>query len=227
MELKDRFLKYVSFDTQSDESSTTFPSTDKQLVLLRYLAEEMRTIGLTDVSIDEYGYAMGTLPATPGCENAPVLGFIAHVDTAPDMSGKDVKPHIIEEYDGRDIRLNASLTMRVEDFPELPLFKGHTLIHTDGTTLLGADDKAGVAEIMTAMEWLVAHPEVEHGKIRIGFTPDEEIGRGVDYFSVERFGADFAYTVDGGMEGELEYENFNARYTYRVSTSTRAVPRTR
>ncbi len=210
MELKDRFLKYVSFDTQSDESSTTFPSTDKQLVLLRYLAEEMRTIGLTDVSIDEYGYAMGTLPATPGCENAPVLGFIAHVDTAPDMSGKDVKPHIIEEYDGRDIRLNASLTMRVEDFPELPLFKGHTLIHTDGTTLLGADDKAGVAEIMTAMEWLVAHPEVEHGKIRIGFTPDEEIGRGVDYFSVERFGADFAYTVDGGMEGELEYENFNA-----------------
>lgn len=210
MELKDRFLKYVSFDTQSDESSTTFPSTDKQLVLLRYLAEEMRTIGLTDVSIDEYGYAMGTLPATPGCENAPVLGFIAHVDTAPDMSGKDVKPHIIEEYDGRDIRLNASLTMRVEDFPELPLFKGHTLIHTDGTTLLGADDKAGVAEIMTAMEWLVAHSEVEHGKIRIGFTPDEEIGRGVDYFSVERFGADFAYTVDGGMEGELEYENFNA-----------------
>ena len=210
MELKDRFLKYVSFDTQSDESSETFPSTAKQRVLLDYLAEEMKTLGLTEVTVDKYGYAMGTIPATPGCEKAPVIGFIAHVDTAPDMSGADVKPHVIENYDGKDIRLNAGVTMKVADFPELSFFKGHTLIHTDGTTLLGADDKAGVAEIMTAAEYLLAHPEIAHGKIRIGFTPDEEVGRGVDFFDVKAFGADFAYTVDGGMEGELEYENFNA-----------------
>lgn len=210
MELKDRFLKYVSFDTQSDESSETFPSTAKQRVLLDYLAEEMKALGLTEVTVDKYGYAMGTIPATPGCEKAPVIGFIAHVDTAPDMSGADVKPHVIENYDGKDIRLNAGVTMKVADFPELSFFKGHTLIHTDGTTLLGADDKAGVAEIMTAAEYLLAHPELRHGKIRIGFTPDEEIGRGVDFFDVKAFGADFAYTMDGGFEGELEYENFNA-----------------
>ena len=210
MELKDRFLKYVSFDTQSDESSETFPSTAKQRVLLDYLAEEMKALGLTEVTVDKYGYAMGTIPATPGCEKAPVIGFIAHVDTAPDMSGADVKPHVIENYDGKDIRLNAGVTMKVADFPELSFFKGHTLIHTDGTTLLGADDKAGVAEIMTAAEYLLAHPELRHGKIRIGFNPDEEIGRGVDFFDVKAFGADFAYTMDGGFEGELEYENFNA-----------------
>ena len=210
MELKDRFLKYVSFDTQSDENSETFPSTDKQLVLLNYLADEMRSLGMTDVTVDKYGYAMGTIPATPGMENAPVIGFISHVDTSPDMSGKDVRPHVVEDYDGGDIQLNAALTMRVADFPELASFKGHTLIHTDGTTLLGADDKAGCAEIMTAAEYLMTHPEVRHGKIRIGFTPDEEIGRGVDYFDVKAFGADFAYTMDGGYEGELEYENFNA-----------------
>ena len=210
MELKDRFLKYVSFDTQSDENSTTFPSTDKQLVLLNYLADEMRTLGMEDVSVDKYGYAMGTIPATKGYENVPVIGFIAHVDTAPDMSGKDVKPHTIEKYDGSDIQLNGSLTMKVADFPELKNFVGHTLIHTDGTTLLGADDKAGCAEIMTAAEYLISHPEIAHGKIRIGFTPDEEIGRGVDYFDVAAFGADFAYTMDGSAEGELEYENFNA-----------------
>ena len=210
MELKDRFLKYVSFDTQSDEESTTFPSSDKQLVLLNYLADEMRTLGLEDVTVDKYGYAMGTIPASKGYENAPVIGFIAHVDTSPDMSGKDVKPHVIEEYDGGDIRLNASLEMKVSNFPELKNFIGHTLIHTDGTTLLGADDKAGCAEIMTAAEYLMAHPEIKHGKIRIGFTPDEEIGRGVDYFDVKTFGADFAYTMDGSAEGELEYENFNA-----------------
>ena len=210
MELKDRFLKYVSFDTQSDENSTTFPSTDKQLVLLNYLADEMRTLGMEDVSVDKYGYAMGTIPATKGYENVPVIGFIAHVDTAPDMSGKDVKPHTIEKYDGSDIQLNGSLTMKVADFPELKNFVGHTLIHTDGTTLLGADDKAGCAEIMTAAEYLISHPEIAHGKIRIGFTPDEEIGRGVDYFDVAAFGADFAYTMDGSFEGELEYENFNA-----------------
>lgn len=210
MELKDRFLKYVSFDTQSDENSETFPSTEKQLVLLNFLADEMRTLGMTEVTVDEYGYAMGTIPATPGLETAPVIGFISHVDTSPDMSGKDVHPHIIEDYDGGDIKLNAALTMRVADFPELALFKGHTIIHTDGTTLLGADDKAGCAEIMTAAEYLMTHPEVRHGKIRIGFTPDEEVGRGVDYFDVKAFGADFAYTMDGGYEGELEYENFNA-----------------
>ena len=210
MELKDRFLKYVSFDTQSDENSTTFPSTDKQLVLLNFLADEMRTLGMEDVTVDKYGYAMGTIPATKGYENAPVIGFIAHVDTAPDMSGKDVRPRTIDEYDGSDIQLNGSLTMKVSDFPELKNFIGHTLIHTDGTTLLGADDKAGCAEIMTAAEYLMTHPEVKHGKIRIGFTPDEEIGRGVDYFDVAAFGADFAYTMDGSAEGELEYENFNA-----------------
>lgn len=211
MDLKDRFLKYVSYDTQSAEESDTFPSTDKQKVLLAALRDEMTALGLREVTMDDpYGYVMGTVPATPGLENAPVIGFISHVDTSPDMSGKEIKPRTIDEYDGEDIFLNGQLTMKVSDFPELTFFKGHTLIHTDGTTLLGADDKAGVAEIMTAAEYLMSHPEVRHGKIRIGFTPDEEVGRGVDYFDVEKFGADFAYTVDGGMEGELEYENFNA-----------------
>ena len=202
MDLKERFLKYVSYDTQSSEESGTFPSTEKQKVLLAALRDEMQALGMTEVTMDRYGYVMGTVPATPGCENAPVIGFIAHVDTSPDMSGKDVKPRVIEEYDGGDIALNSQLTMRVADFPELEFFKGHTLIHTDGTTR--------VAEIMTAAEYLLAHPEIKHGKIRIGFTPDEEVGRGVDFFDVKAFGADFAYTVDGGMEGELEYENFNA-----------------
>ena len=210
MELLERFLKYVAYDTQSDENSTSFPSTEKQKVLLEALKTEMEALGMTEVVMDKYGYVMGSIPATKGYETAPVIGFIAHVDTSPDMSGKDVKPRIIESYDGEDIVLNNALTMRVEEFPELKYFVGHTLIHTDGHTLLGADDKAGVAEIMTAAEYLLTHPEVAHGKIRIGFTPDEEVGRGVDFFSVEQFGADFAYTVDGGMEGELEYENFNA-----------------
>ena len=210
MDLKDRFLKYVSFDTQSDEMSETFPSTEKQKVLLKYLVEEMKSLGLTEVEMDEHSYAMGTIPATPGYEDRPAIGFIAHVDTSPDMSGANIKPQIIENYDGKDIRLNENLMMTVKDFPELSAFKGHTLITTDGTTLLGADDKAGVAEIMTAAEYLMTHPEIKHGKIRIGFTPDEEVGRGVDYFNVERFGAKFAYTIDGGFEGELEYENFNA-----------------
>ena len=210
MELKERFLKYVAINTRSDENSETFPSTAVQWDLLNALVEEMKLLGLEDVTIDKYGYAMGTIPATPGKENAPVIGFLAHVDTAPDMSGENVRPRIIDSYDGQDIVLNNALTMRVADFPELKRFVGHTLIHTDGTTLLGADDKAGVAEIMTAAEYLMAHPEIEHGKIRIGFTPDEEIGRGVDFFDVKAFGADFAYTMDGGFEGELEYENFNA-----------------
>ncbi|MBQ8493304.1 MAG: peptidase T [Alistipes sp.] len=210
MNLKERFLKYVAFDTQSNETSTTFPSTDKQLVLLKHLKEELETIGLKEVTMDEHGYVMATLPATKGYENVPTIGFISHVDTAPDMSGADVKPHIVDSYDGRDIHLGGDVWLKVEEFPELSFFKGHTLIHTDGTTLLGADDKAGVAEIVTAVEWLHNHPEVAHGKIRVGFTPDEEIGRGVDYFDVKKFAADFAYTMDGGMEGELEYENFNA-----------------
>ena len=210
MELKERFLKYVAINTRSDENSETFPSTAVQWNLLNALVEEMKLLGLEDVTIDKYGYAMGTIPATKGKENAPVIGFLAHVDTAPDMSGENVRPRIIESYDGEDIVLNNALTMKVAEFPELKRFIGHTLIHTDGTTLLGADDKAGVAEIMTAAEYLMAHPEVEHGKIRIGFTPDEEIGRGVDFFDVKAFGADFAYTMDGGYEGELEYENFNA-----------------
>lgn len=210
MELKDRFLNYVAYDTQSDENSITFPSTDKQLVLLRALKEEMIELGLTEVTMDSHGYVMGTIPASEGLENAPVVGFISHVDTSPDMSGAAIKPQFVKNYDGGDIVLNPSLTMTVKEFPELKFFEGHTLITTDGTTLLGADDKAGVAEIMTMAEYLMAHPEVKHGKVRIGFTPDEEIGRGVDYFDVEAFGAKVAYTVDGGMEGELEYENFNA-----------------
>ncbi|MBQ3071502.1 MAG: peptidase T [Tidjanibacter sp.] len=210
MELKERFLKYVAYDTQSDENSITFPSTDKQLVLLRALKEEMIGLGLTEVVMDQHGYVMGTIPASEGYENAPVVGFISHVDTSPDMSGAAVKPQFVNDYDGGDIALNPSLTMTVKEFPELKFFVGHTLITTDGTTLLGADDKAGVAEIMTMAEYLLAHPEVQHGKVRIGFTPDEEIGRGVDYFDVEAFGAQVGYTVDGGMEGELEYENFNA-----------------
>lgn len=210
MELKERFLKYVAINTRSDENSETFPSTAAEWDLLNALVEEMKLLGLEDVSIDKYGYAMGTIPATKGKEGAPVIGFLAHVDTSPDMSGENVRPRIIESYDGTDIVLNNALTMKVSEFPELTKFIGHTLIHTDGTTLLGADDKAGIAEIMTAAEYLMAHPEVEHGKIRIGFTPDEEIGRGVDFFDVKAFGADFAYTMDGGYEGELEYENFNA-----------------
>lgn len=210
MELKERFLKYVGFDTQSNPESETFPSTGKQLVLLNYLAEEMKSLGLDEVEIDGNGYAMGTIPATKGCEDSPVIGFISHVDTSPDMSGSHVNPQLIENYAGNDIQLNSSLVMRVSDFPELSFFKGHTLITTDGTTLLGADDKAGIAEIMTAAEYLMSHPEITHGKIRIGFTPDEEIGRGVDFFDVAAFGAKFAYTMDGGFEGELEYENFNA-----------------
>jgi tripeptide aminopeptidase len=170
----------------------------------------MKQLGLTEVEVDKNGYAMGSIPATPGYEDKPVIGFIAHVDTAPDMSGKDVKPRLIENYEGGDIQLNPSLTMSVKEFPELLNHVGHRLIVTDGTTLLGADDKAGVAEIMDAAEWLMAHPEFAHGKIRLGFTPDEEIGRGVDFFDVEHFGARFAYTLDGGPIGELEYENFNA-----------------
>ena len=209
MDLKERFLKYVSYDTQSSEESGTFPSTEKQKVLLAALRDEMQALGMTEVTMDRYGYVMGTVPATPGCENAPVIGFIAHADTSPDMSGKEVKPRVIDEYDGSDIALNGQLTMRVADFPELAFFKGHTLIHTDGTTLLGADDKAGVAEIMAAVETMI-EKNVKHGEVRVIFTTDEEIGNGVDGLDVQELGCDYGYTVDGGPLGEIEFENFNA-----------------
>ena len=206
----DRFLRYVAIDTQSCETSETQPSTDKQLKLLRLLRDELKALGV-QATLDKYGYVMGTLPATPGVK-APKLGFIAHVDTAPDASGADIKPQIIENYDGSDIALAGvpGLYLKPSEFPELLDHKGQTLITTDGTTLLGADDKAGVAEIMDAVQYLVAHPEIPHGEIKIGFTPDEEIGRGVVKFDVKKFGADYAYTMDGGEIGELEFENFNA-----------------
>ena len=207
----DKFLRYVSYETTSDENSTTHPSNLQELVLLRQLVEEMKQMGIADASIDEYGYVMGTIPSNLDHE-VPVLGFIAHVDTSPDASGRDIKPQFIRNYDGSDIPLKGvpGLALRVSEFPELLDYKGQTLITTDGTTLLGADDKAGVAEILTAAEYLLTHPEVKHGTIKIGFTPDEEIGCGVDFFDVKRFGADYAYTMDGGAVGELEYENFNA-----------------
>lgn len=210
-EIKTRFLRYISLDTQSDENSETCPSTPKQLVMLQMLRDELLEMGLTDASMDENGYVMATLPANNGKEG-PVIGFIAHVDTSPDMPGVNVNPQFIENYDAGDIILNKelNLTLSPKDFPEMKQYAGQTLIVTDGTTLLGADDKAGVTEIMAAVEYLTKHPEVKHGPIKIGFTPDEEIGRGVDHFDVAKFGAEWAYTMDGGEIGELEYENFNA-----------------
>ncbi len=208
--LKERFLRYVAFDTQSKSGVECFPSTDKQLLLLECLEQELRDMGLEDVSRDKYGYVMGTIPATKGCEDAPVIGLLAHVDTSPDVSGANVKPRIIESYDGSDIVLSDTEVMRVAENEELNMLVGHTLITTDGTTLLGADDKAGVAEIMTVAEMLMSDKKLKHGKIKVAFTPDEEVGRGVDFFDVEAFGADFAYTLDGGAEGEIEFENFNA-----------------
>ena len=205
-----RFLRYVSVDTQSNEESETQPSAAKEWNLLKMLLEELQTLGV-EASLDEYGYVMATLPSNLD-KDVPAVGFIAHVDTAPDASGADVKPQIIENYDGSAIDLKGvpGLQLKPEEFPEMLHFVGQTLITTDGTTLLGADDKAGVAEIMTAVQYLVEHPEVKLGKICIGFTPDEEIGRGVVKFDVSRFGADYAYTMDGGEIGELEFENFNA-----------------
>lgn len=209
--IKNRFLRYVSIDTQSNESSDSCPSTAKQLNLLRMLYDELRAYGLQDVSMDSNGYVMATLPANNG-KSGPVIGFIAHVDTSPDMPGDNVKPKLVENWDGKDIVLNPEqgIVLSPSDFPEMNLYVGQTLIVTDGTTLLGADDKAGIAEIMTAIDYLISHPEIKHGPIKIGFTPDEEIGRGVDKFEVEKFGADWAYTLDGGQIGELEFENFNA-----------------
>lgn len=206
----DRFLRYVSIDTQSDENSESQPSAAKELDLLKLLCKELNDMGV-EASLDEYGYVMGTIPSNID-KKAPAIGFIAHVDTSPDASGKDVKPQIISNYDGGDIELKGmpGLALKPSEFPELLNHKGETLITTDGTTLLGADDKAGVAEIMNAVQYIVEHPEFKHGEIKIGFTPDEEIGRGVVKFDVKRFGADYAYTMDGGEIGELEFENFNA-----------------
>ncbi|MBQ1475771.1 MAG: peptidase T [Firmicutes bacterium] len=205
----ERFLKYVSFETTSDEISETCPSSAKELELGRYLAEEMKAIGLENAGIDKDGYVYGWLPASEGCEGDPVIGFIAHMDTSDGASGAGIKPRTIH-YEGGDIQLNNTVSIDEKTFGFLKNYVDQDLIVTDGTTLLGADDKAGVAEILTAMEYLIAHPEVNHGRIAVGFTPDEEIGRGADRFDIKGFGAQFAYTVDGGTLGELEYENFNA-----------------
>ncbi len=206
----DRFLRYVAIDTQSDENSESQPSAAKELDLLILLCKELNDMGV-EATLDEYGYVMGSIPSNID-KKVPAIGFIAHVDTSPDASGKDVKPQIIKDYDGGDIELKGvpRLFLKPSEFPELLAHKGETIITTDGTTLLGADDKAGVAEIMDAVQYIVEHPEFKHGDIKIGFTPDEEIGRGVVKFDVKRFGADYAYTMDGGEIGELEFENFNA-----------------
>jgi tripeptide aminopeptidase len=211
--LLERFLRYIAIDTASDPESNTQPSTNKQLDLSRLLVKELQEIGVTDVILDEHGYVMATIPSNlPAGIKVPVIGFIAHVDSAPDAPGKVTNPQIIENYNGKDIVINKEkgMIMKIEEFPELPEYKGQTLITTDGTTLLGADDKAGIAEIMTAADYIMSNPALLHGEIKIGFTPDEEIGRGVDKFDVKRFGAQYAYTLDGGQIGELEYENFNA-----------------
>lgn len=207
----DRFLQYVQFNTQSNEDSTSVPSTAKQMNLAQEIVEELKGFGLHDVRLSEQGYVYATLPSNTS-KSIPAIGFIAHMDTSPDFTGENVKPTLIENYDGGDILLNEEkkLILSPVDFPEVKDYIGKTLITTDGTTLLGADDKAGIAEIMTALEFLSSHPEIAHGKICVGFTPDEEVGRGADHFDVSGFGADFAYTVDGGALGELEYENFNA-----------------
>lgn len=209
--LIDKFLRYISFDTASNPDSQSQPSTNKQFVLLNTLVEELKVMGVEQVELDKNGYVMATIPSNIEY-NVDSVGFIAHVDTAPDASGADIKPQIIKNYNGEDITINAEkgIYLRVNDFAELPNYKGNTIITTDGTTLLGADDKAGVAEIMYAAQYIMEHPEFKHGEIKIGFTPDEEIGRGVDFFDVAKFGAKYAYTLDGGEIGELEYENFNA-----------------
>ncbi|PJH93329.1 peptidase T [Bacillus sp. SN1] len=210
-EIIERFTTYVKVDTQSDESVDTCPSTPGQLTLGNMLVDELKSIGMQDAAIDENGYVMATLPSNTE-KDVPTIGFLAHVDTATDFTGKNVNPQIVESYDGKDIVLNEQLQVILspDQFPELSGYKGHTLITTDGTTLLGADNKAGIAEIMTAMDYLIKHPEIKHGTIRVAFTPDEEIGRGPHKFDVKRFNASFAYTVDGGPLGELEYESFNA-----------------
>ena len=211
MNVTDRFLKYVGYGTQSDPNTGLNPSTPGQMEFAHVLKEEMEAIGIQEVELDEFGYVMGVIPSTVERET-PAIGFIAHMDTSPEMSGRHVNPRIIENYAGNDIVLNKEkgIVLSTEEFPELMNYVGQTLITTDGNTLLGADDKAGIAEILTAAEYLIGHPEVKHGKICICFTPDEEIGEGPDHFNVKKFGADFAYTLDGDTEGEIQYENFNA-----------------
>ena len=207
----DRFISYVTIDTESDPNSDTTPSTAKQWDLANTLVKELKTIGLKDINIDDNAYIMATLPSNVD-HDVPTIGFVSHFDTTPDFTGANVKPQIVEDYDGNDIVLNAeqNIVLSPSYFDDLLLYKGQTLITTDGTTLLGADDKAGICEIVSAMEYLIDHPEIKHGKVRIGFTPDEEIGRGAHKFNVEKFGAAWAYTMDGSQVGELEYENFNA-----------------
>lgn len=213
MNLVDRFLQYVKFDTQSDELTNMTPSTPGQMIFAEHLRDELKNMGLSNITLDDNGYLMATLPGNlPAGEKVPTVGFIAHLDTSPDMSGRHVSPRIIESYQGGDITLNADegIVLSPAQFPELENYKGQALIVTDGTTLLGADDKAGIAEIITAVAYLQEHPEIKHGDVRIAFNPDEEIGQGAHKFDVEQFGADWAYTMDGGEIGELEYENFNA-----------------
>src|SRR3954454_5123844 len=208
----DRFLRYVRYDTQSDERSKTYPSTGKQLVLLRDLAEELRALGLSDAAIDEHGYVMATIPATTRKANVPTIGFIAHVDTSPEMRGAGVTPIVHRAYDGRDLVLpeDPAVVLRAAEIPLLAEQIGNDIVTASGTTLLGADNKAGVAEIVTAAAHLISHPEIAHGAIRIGFTPDEEVGRGTEHFDVAKFGAMCAYTMDGGLRGEVETESFSA-----------------
>ncbi len=207
----DRFISYITIDTQSDPNNADFPSTEKQWDLAHLLVDELKQIGLSDVTLDENCYIMATLPSNVD-HKVPTIGFISHIDTSPDYTGTNVKPQIVKNYDGKDIVLNKeqNIILSPDYFDDLLLYKGQTLITTDGTTLLGADDKAGITEIVTAMEYLIKHPEIKHGKIRIGFTPDEEVGKGAHLFDVEKFGAEWAYTMDGSQVGELEYENFNA-----------------
>lgn len=207
--LINRLTTYAKMDTQSNEANDKTPSTPGQMELAKLLVDELKSIGMEDVAVDDNGYVMATLPSNTD-KDVPTIGFLAHVDTATDFTGKDVRPQITENYDGGDIALNANVTLSTEEFPELADYKGHTLMTTDGTTLLGADNKAGITEIMTAMEYLIQHPDIEHGRIRVAFTPDEEIGRGPHKFDVDRFDASYAYTVDGGPLGELQYESFNA-----------------
>ena len=208
----ERFLRYVTYDTQSREGATTYPSTPGQLVLLRDLVVELQAMGIADAAMDERGYVMATIPATTKKADVPVIGFIAHVDTSPEMSGAGVKPIVHRAYDGRDLVLpdDPTAVLRVADMPYLGECLGHDIITASGTTLLGADNKSGVAAIMTAAEWLMTHPEIPHGAIRIGFTPDEEVGQGTQHFDVAKFGARYAYTMDGGSRGELEFESFSA-----------------
>ena len=211
MALLERFLKYVSIHTTSDENTGLVPSTPQQMEFAKILAEELKDMGMQDVSLDKKGYLMATLPSNID-KDVPTVGFISHLDTSPDMSGKNVKPRIVENYDGNDIVLNEkeNIVLSPKQFPELTMYRGQSLVVTNGLTLLGADDKAGIAEIMTAMDYFIKNPDVEHGKVRIAFNPDEEIGLGAHHFDVEKFGCQFAYTMDGGEIGELEYENFNA-----------------